>query len=118
VAEQLRTSLANKAASLASTEEWLQQEQDAHHQAEAPLQQEQATLAEARAALERERLAWEEAQGRLQQERATLEGVQTTLKQWDEEVSRLDGELNQLSVLYEDLCQSLEEQEAMVLSLQ
>jgi hypothetical protein len=44
-------------------------------------------------------------------------GAQATLKQRDEEVSRLDGELNQLSVSHEDLCQSLEEQEATVLSL-
>jgi predicted HicB family RNase H-like nuclease len=63
-------------------------------------------------------LAREEAQGRLQQERVALEGVQATLKQWNEEVSRLDGELNQLSVSHEDLHQSLKKQEAMVLSLQ
>jgi predicted transcriptional regulator len=44
--------------------------------------------------------------------------VQATLKQRDEEVSWLDGELNQLSVSHEDLHQSLEEQEDMVLSLQ
>jgi chromosome segregation ATPase len=116
-AELLRTSLADKAASLASTEERLQQEQDAHHQAEAQLQQERAALAEAQAAFERERLAREEAQGRLQQERAALEGAQATLKQRDEEVSRLDGELNQLNVSYEDPRQSLVEQEATVLSL-
>jgi chromosome segregation ATPase len=62
-AELLRTSLADKAAaaSLASMEERLQQEQDAHHQAEAQLQEERAALAEARAALERECLVREEA---------------------------------------------------------
>jgi hypothetical protein len=43
--------------------------------------------------------------------------VQATLKQRDEEVSRLNGELTQLSLSHEDLHQSLEEQEAMVLSL-
>jgi hypothetical protein len=59
----------------------------------------------------------EEAQGRLQQEHAALEGVQATLKLRDEEVLRLNGELTQLSVSHEDLCQSLEEQEAMVLNL-
>jgi hypothetical protein len=59
--ELLRTSLADKAASLASSEERLQQEQDVRRQAEAQLQQERAALAEARAALERERLAREEA---------------------------------------------------------
>jgi DNA repair exonuclease SbcCD ATPase subunit len=76
-----------------------------------------ATLAEARASLERERLAREEAQGRLQQEHVVLEGAQATLKQRDEEISRLNGELTQLSVSHEDLRQSLEEQEATVLSL-
>jgi hypothetical protein len=55
------------------------------------------------AALDRKRLAREEAQA--------------TLKQRDEEISRLNGELTQLSVSHEDLCQSLEEQEATVLSL-
>jgi negative regulator of sigma E activity len=63
-------------------------------------------------------LAQEEAQGRLQQELVALEGAQATLKQRDEEVSRLDGELNQLSVSHKDLHQSLKEQEATVLSLQ
>jgi hypothetical protein len=60
---------------------------------------------------------WEEAQGRLQQECVALEGAQETLKQQDEEVSQLDGELNQLSVSHEDMRQALEEQEATVLSL-
>jgi predicted transcriptional regulator len=113
----LRTSLADKAASLASTEERLQREQDARQQAGAQLQQGRAALAEAWAALERERLAREEVQGRLQQERAALEGAQATLKQRDEEVSWLNGELTQLSVSYEDLRQSLKEQDATVLSL-
>jgi hypothetical protein len=40
-----------------------------------------------------------------------------TLKQRDEEISRLNGELTQLSVSHKDLRQSLEEQEATVLSL-
>jgi hypothetical protein len=62
-AEQLRTSLADKAASLASTEEQLQRERDARQQADAQRQHERAALAEAQATLERERLAWEEAQG-------------------------------------------------------
>jgi chromosome segregation ATPase len=64
-AEELRADLADKAASLASTEEQIRQERDARQQAEAQLQQERATLAEARAALKRERLAREEAQGLL-----------------------------------------------------
>jgi hypothetical protein len=49
--------------------------------------------------------------------RAALEGAQATLKQRNEEVLRLNGGLTQLSVSHEDLRQSLEEQEAMVLSL-
>jgi hypothetical protein len=44
--------------------------------------------------------------------------VQATLKQRDEEVSRLDAELTQLSVSLVDQRQAIEEQEAMVLSLQ
>jgi hypothetical protein len=63
-------------------------------------------------------VAREEAQGLLQRERVALEGGQVTLKQWDEEVSRLNGELNQLSVSHEDLRQAIEEQEATVLGLQ
>jgi hypothetical protein len=55
--------LADKATSLASTEEQLQLEQDACRQAEAQLQQEWAALAEARATFECERLVREEAQG-------------------------------------------------------
>jgi hypothetical protein len=50
--EELRTSLADQAASLAMTEEWLRQEQVARQRAEAQLQQEQTTLVEARAVLE------------------------------------------------------------------
>jgi chromosome segregation ATPase len=60
-AEQLRTSLADKTASLASTEEQLQRERDARQQADTQLQQERTALAEARVTLERERLAREEA---------------------------------------------------------
>jgi hypothetical protein len=40
--------------------------------------------------LEWERLAREEALGRLQQERTTLEGAQATLKQQEDEVSKLN----------------------------
>jgi exonuclease VII small subunit len=47
--------------------------------------------------LERERLAREEALGQLQQERATLKGAQVTLKQREDEVSRLNGELVQIT---------------------
>jgi chromosome segregation ATPase len=78
--EELRTSMSEKVAFLASTEGQLQQERDARQQAEAQFQQERITLAEARAALERKRLAREEAQGLLEQERAALEEAQETLK--------------------------------------
>jgi chromosome segregation ATPase len=74
-AEELRANLADKAASLALTEEQLRQERDTRQQAEAQLQQERAALAEGQAALEHERLAREEAQGLLQRERAALEGA-------------------------------------------
>jgi chromosome segregation ATPase len=117
-AEQRRTSLADKAASLASTEEQLRQDRDAHQQAEAQLQQERTALAEARAALERERTTREEAQGLLQQERAALEGVRATLKQRDDEVTRLNEELAQLSVSFEDQRQAIEKQETTILGLQ
>jgi hypothetical protein len=101
--------LADKAAALAAAEEQLHQEQTARQQVEAQLQRERAALAEARAALERECLAREEALGQLQQERTVLEGAQATLKQREDEASNLNGELVQLSILHEDLCQSLEE---------
>jgi septal ring factor EnvC (AmiA/AmiB activator) len=52
--------------------------------------------------------------GRLQQERTALEGAQATLKQRDDDVSRLNGELVHLSISHENLHQSLEEQEATV----
>jgi chromosome segregation ATPase len=59
----------------------------------------------------------EEAQGQLQQERAALEEARATLKLRDEEISRLDGELNQLSVSHENLRQAGEEKDAMILDL-
>jgi predicted nucleic acid-binding Zn-ribbon protein len=68
--------------------------------------------------LERQRMAREEALGQHQQERAALEGAQATLKQREDEVSRLNGELVQISISHEDLRQSLKEQEASVLKLQ
>jgi chromosome segregation ATPase len=116
-AEGLKTSLADKAVVLATAKEQLRQEQDAYQQAEAQLQQERAALVEARAH-ERELLAREEALGRLQQEHTTLEGAQATLKQREDEASKLNGELVQLNVSPADTRQFLEEQEATVLSLQ
>jgi septal ring factor EnvC (AmiA/AmiB activator) len=56
--------------------------------------------------------------GQLQQERTALEGAQAALKEREDEMSRLNGELVQISISHEDLCQSLEEQEATVLDLQ
>jgi chromosome segregation ATPase len=92
-AEGLRTTLADKAAALAAAEEQLRQEQAARQQAEAQLQQERSALAEAWATLEREHLAREEVLCRLQQECTTLEGAQATLKQREDEVSKLNEEL-------------------------
>jgi predicted nuclease with TOPRIM domain len=63
-------------------------------------------------------LAREEVLGRLQQECTALEGVQATLKQWEDEASKLNGELVQLSVSLADAHQSLDEKENTVLSLQ
>jgi hypothetical protein len=48
-------------------------------------------------------LAREEALGQLQQERTTLEGAQATLKWREDEASKLNGELVQLSISQEDL---------------
>jgi septal ring factor EnvC (AmiA/AmiB activator) len=63
-------------------------------------------------------MAREEALGQLQQERAALEEARTTLKKQEEEVSRLNGELVQISISHKDHRQSLEEQEASYLKLQ
>jgi chromosome segregation ATPase len=76
----------------------------AHQQAESRLQQEQS--------------ANQQAESRLQQERATLEEARATLKLRDEEISRLDGELNQLSVSHEELRQAGKEKDATILDLQ
>jgi hypothetical protein len=62
-------------------------------------------------------MAREEAQGQLQWERVALEKAQATLKLRDEEVTRLNGELAQLSVSYEDQCQAGEVKDAMILDL-
>jgi hypothetical protein len=117
-AEELKASLADKAATVVAAEERLRQERAARQEAESQLQQERATLVEAQAALERERLAREEALGQLQQERAALEGAGASLKEREDEVSKLDGELVALSISHEDQHQSLEEQGATVVSLQ
>jgi chromosome segregation ATPase len=56
----------------------------------------------------------QEALGWLQQERTALEGAQAALKQREDEASKLNGELVQLSISHKDLLQSLEEQETTV----
>jgi chromosome segregation ATPase len=114
--EGLKTALAEKAVALTAVEKQLRQERAACQKAEGQLQQERAALVEARAALEQGRMAREEALGQL--ERAALEEARATLKQREEEVSRLNRELVQISISHEDLCQSLEEQEASFLKLQ
>jgi hypothetical protein len=47
-----------------------------------------------------------------------LEEARATLKKQEEEVSRLNGELVQISISHKDQCQSLEEKEASYLKLQ
>jgi chromosome segregation ATPase len=63
-------------------------------------------------------MAQEEAQGQLQWERAALEEARATIKLQDKEVSRLNGEMAQLSVSYEDQHQAGEEKDASILELQ
>jgi predicted nuclease with TOPRIM domain len=63
-------------------------------------------------------MAREEALGRLQQKRSTLEEARAALKKQKDEVSRLNGELVQISISHEDHRQSLDEQEASYLKLQ
>jgi hypothetical protein len=59
--------------------------------------------------LEQGRLVREEALGQLQRERAALEEVQASLKKQQEEVSRINGELVQISISHKDQRQALEE---------
>jgi chromosome segregation ATPase len=73
-------------------------------EAEGQLQQERATLVDARSALEREH--------------AALERAQTSLKEREAEVPKLDGELIALIISNADQLRTLEEQSAMVVSLQ
>jgi chromosome segregation ATPase len=65
-AEELKASLADKAAAVIAAEEQLRQERAACQEAEGQLQQERA--------------AHQEAEGQLQQERAALEGARASLK--------------------------------------
>jgi hypothetical protein len=54
-------------------------------------------------------MAREEALDQLQRESAALEEARATLQKQEEEVSRLNGELVQISISHEDQRQSLEE---------
>jgi hypothetical protein len=110
-AEGLKTALADKAAALTTAEEQLRQERAARQETEGQLQRE-------RAALEQKWMACEEALGQLRRERAALEEARATLQTREEEVSRLNGELVQISISQEDQLQSLEEQGASYLKLQ
>jgi DNA repair exonuclease SbcCD ATPase subunit len=103
-AEELKAALAAKAAAVVAVEEQLRQERAARQEAEGQLQQERAALVDARTALE-----WE---------RAVLEGARTSLKEREDKVSKLDGELIALSISNEDQRRTLEEQSATVVNLQ
>jgi DNA repair exonuclease SbcCD ATPase subunit len=103
-AEELKAALAAKAATVVAAEEQLRQERVACQEAEDQLQQERDALVEARTALEREH--------------AALEGAQASLKKRENEVSKFDGDLIALSISNEDQRRTLEEQIAMVASLQ
>jgi chromosome segregation ATPase len=108
-AEELRAILVNKAAAVVMAEEKLRRDRVACQEVEGQLQGERAAFVEPQAALERERLAREEALGQLQEERAAFEGAQAFLKKREDEASKLNGDLVQLSISHEDLRLSLEE---------
>jgi chromosome segregation ATPase len=103
-AKELKAALADKVAAVAAGKEQLRQERVACQEAEGQLQRERAALADARSALEREHAALEEAW--------------TSLKEREDEVSKLDRELISLSISNEDQRRTLEEQSATVVSLQ
>jgi Tfp pilus assembly protein PilN len=62
-------------------------------------------------------MAREEVLGQLHWECAALEETRAMLQKQQEEVSRLNGELVQISISHEDQRQALEEQEASFLKL-
>jgi hypothetical protein len=92
----LKVALAAKATAVVAAEEQLRLERAARQEAEGPLQQERAALIDAWAVLEREH--------------AALEGMRTSLKEREDEISKLDGELIALSISNEDQRRTLEEQ--------
>jgi hypothetical protein len=100
----LKAALAAKVAAVVAAEEQLRQERATRQEAEGQLQQERVALVDARSALERENDA--------------LERAQTSLKEREAEVSKLDGEMISLSISNADQLLTLEEQSAMVVSLQ
>jgi chromosome segregation ATPase len=103
-AEELKAALTAKVVAVAAAEEQLRQERAARQEAEGQLRQERAALVDARSVLERER--------------AALERAQTSLKEREDEVSKLDGELIALSIWNADQHRTLEEQSTTVVSLQ
>jgi chromosome segregation ATPase len=103
-ADELKAALTAKVVAVAAAEEQLRQERAARQEAKGQLQQERAALADARSTLERER--------------AALERAQASLKEREDEVSKLDGELIAHSISNADQVRTLEEQSAMVVSLQ
>jgi chromosome segregation ATPase len=103
-ADELKATLAAKVSSVVAAEEQLRQERAARQEAEGQLQQERAALVDVRSVLEREHTA--------------LERAQASLKEWEDEVSKLDGELIALSISNANQVRTLEEQSATVFSLQ
>jgi hypothetical protein len=100
----LKAALAAKVAAVVAAEEQLRQERAARQEAEGQLQQERAALVDARMVLE--------------QEHAALERAQASLKEREDEVSKLDGELIALSISNADQRRTLEKQSSTVVSLQ
>jgi chromosome segregation ATPase len=93
-AEELKAALAAKVAAVVAAEEQLRQERAARQEAEGQLQQERAALVDARTAFEREH--------------AALERAEASLKEREDEVSKLDWELIALSISNEDQHWTLE----------
>jgi capsule polysaccharide export protein KpsE/RkpR len=100
----LKAALAAKVVAVTAAEEQLRQELAVRQETEGQLQQERAALVDVRTTLEREH--------------AALERAQPSLKEREDVVSKLDGELIALSISNADQVRTLEEQSATVVSLQ
>jgi chromosome segregation ATPase len=87
-ADELKTTLDAKAASLLTAEEQLRQERAARQEVEGQLQEERTALADAWSALE--------------QEHSARETAQKSLEERDADVSKLEGELVALSIMSAD----------------